>query len=1155
MPPPSVFLLIVTLTYLPDPALLVQVISFDLVEEQDVNVAVGSITDCLELDEEKTDDLLASLRYSFLPHGYPHSSLFRITDGKGEIFAVERIDREEICGFAMSCSLKLELVVQSSTLQLFKKVRVIVVVIDVNDNAPTFPSTSVALDISESVSVNSSFAVEGAIDPDTGRNALQTYDILRADGVFDLDIKKNLDGGSVVNLIVRETLDRERRDFYRIYLMAKDGGIPRKSSLLMVNITVTDINDNAPEFAFAQYNATVKEVVSIGHVVLRITASDADASISWRPFYRISPLQSGEARKFFNMNPRTGEITVISSLSEIQGRKLKFVVECVDGDTPPLVGQSEVEIFVQDTENTEPVINLNLLNSGMVSESHKLGTVVAHLAASDPDSGRNGYVKCSIVSSTFAIQNLDVSEYKVTLKRFLDRESEGEVGGIITCQDEGEPPLNITESFTMTVLDENDNKPTFTKEVYEVTIEENNQPNVTLLQVTALDSDYGDNGKVHYSIIEGRNSGVTISQQGEITALLSFDREDKVQIPLTILAQDNGTPSLNSTATVVINLQDVNDVAPTFSQSIYSFEIPENTPRGTQVGKVSVYDLDDGRNGEVFLSIELLFEDIESFPISVTQTGELKTTRPLDRERENHFEFAILATDKGREPITSTAKIFVDVNDKNDNVPVLFFPSAMNDTISVAYNTDPGTVVMNIDAIDNDAGDNGKLEYVLTSIERVEIRLEDVEFDDQTEEELFSLDPETGEITLFRYPTLDDLGVYSLNVMVRDHGTVSLSTNTTLILEIAASNETIVALLTGTAESNNNTTIVTALGCLTGLVIVVVVVIIFTVRMVDRERTLKRQQQLHVKVEPRDGDLKYDGEILESGHKLKRSLSSPRLSSQVSHGWKFLSAWHLGSGDSNKLAAAHNWARNKEQEELDMKVFSRKEALQYKVNLFDRWGIIALEKTELNISCLVIGAGIPSLSPKSLWGFYSPGNNSPFKGEPLNPFKGRSPFLEALCSGNSTDRKLLPTDDNTPEPEYSVVIRPNKEKFDCMQSRRLLPKLDEISLPSDELYADYCSLDTIKEEPESPYRETDFHFEPPVPKLRQPKKLPRNIGILKDNEGQGLIRAKSRNDLRMPGDSSDEETLKRASVDSVNLKCGDSVIFDLDLQKVDDIFV
>ncbi|XP_071088113.1 protocadherin-11 X-linked-like [Haliotis cracherodii] len=1102
MPLPSVLILLVTLTLLPDPAHLVQVISFDLVEEQGVNVAVGSVTDSLELEEEKTDELLTSLRYSLLPQGYPDSSLFRITDGKGEIFAVEKIDREEICGFAKSCNLNLELVVQSSTFQLFKKVRVNIVVVDVNDNAPTFPSKSVSLDISESVSVNSSFAVEGAIDPDTGRNALQTYDILRADGVFDLDIKKNLDGGSVVNLIVRETLDRERKDFYRIYLMAKDGGIPRKSSLLMVNITITDINDNAPVFPFAQYNVTVEEVVSVGHVVLSITASDADANVNWRPFYRLSPLQSGEARKYFNMNPGTGEITVISPLSEIQGRKLKFVVECVDGDTPPLVGQSEVEIFVQDTENTEPVINLNLLNGGVVSESYRLGTVVAHLAASDLDSGRNGYVKCSIDSSTFEIQNLDVNEYKVTLKRFVDRETESEVGGTITCQDEAEPPLNTTTSFVMTIFDENDNIPTFTQEVYEVTVEENNKPDLILLQVTAFDPDFGDNGKIHYSITEGRDSGVKISQQGEITALLSFDREDKAQIVLTIMARDNGTPCHNSTATVLINLQDVNDVAPTFSQSIYSFETPENLPRGTQVGKVSVYDLDDGRNGELFLSIELLFEDIESFPISVTQTGELKTTRPLDREMESHFEFVVLATDKGREPITSTAKIFVDVDDRNDNAPVLFFPSEMNDTIFVTYNTDPGTGLVTIDAIDKDAGDNGKLEYILVSIERVEIRLEDVDFDDQTKDELFSLDSETGTITLTRYPTLDDLGVYSLDIMVRDQGMVSLSTNTTLIVEVVASNETIVALLTGTAESNNNTTIVTALGCLTGLVIVVVIVIIFTIRMIDRERTLKRERQLHVKVEPRDVDVKYDGEMLDSGHKLKRSLSSPRLSSHVSHGWKFLSAWHLGSGDSSKLTAAHNWARNK----------TRK---------------VSADSNDSGTS----------------------GSDSGKGGSDDDNHSNETSSLQ----GHSTDRKLLATDDCPPEPEYSVVIRPNKEKYDCMQSRRLLPKLDEISLPGDELYADYCSLDTIKEEPESPYKEIGFHFEPPVPKLRQPKKLPRNV--LKDNDGQGLIRAKSRSDLRMSGDSSDEETLKRASVDGVNLKCGDSVIFDLDLQKVDDIFV
>ena len=854
-------------------------------EELPVNTSVGRVS---YLPGNETLDNGTVLKYSFLPQGYPHTKLFTLDASTGQLSTSVVLDREELCGFFVKCTLSLEIAIQSTHQQIFQKIKVIVDVLDINDNAPMFPSKSIMLNIAESVSVNSTFAIPGAVDKDVGRNSLQTYDIIRGEGVFDISIKKKLDGGSVVSLMVTEPLDREVRDFYRVYVMAKDGGIPRRSSLLMLNISILDVNDNAPEFSSSVYTISIKEVTAPGSVILQVTATDRDSEKYWKPVYRFSALQAGEFRLYFTINSSTGQIKVISPLTQIQATRVQFVVECVDGGQPPFVAQAKVQIDILDTVNSAPIINLNVLSGGRVSELADVGTVVAHVLAVDPDSGRNGLVKCFVDSDVFDIHALDVHDYKITTARRLDREVRAWYNISVVCEDAGRPTLTSTKFFAVEVEDENDNSPRFSQFAYELKLMENNPVNHVLLQLTATDPDTGANGNISYSIPDGKKYGVSVSQSGKVIAERPFDREVSSQIRFLVVASDAGSPPRSANVTVILNIEDVNDFTPTFSQDRFVFALEENLPAGVNLGTVLPVDKDEGVNKELVLNIELPFYEFDNFPFVITSNGDLVTNREVDREARSEYVFSVIATDKGEPPLSSSTQVVVDIIDVNDNAPVVLLPNKTNYSVSISDLTEPGSAITSILAVDNDTGSNGHLQYYLAP---------------ESDHDLFHLDEESGDVYLKRHIDASHKGVYPLSVMVKDQGVPFKWANVSLEITIASDNQTV---LSRRHQATENTTIALIMGSITGVIAICVIVTIIFIRRSDGSWQVKASRGEEPEGANNSGEDAASSATVADTDASKDNPTARKDQSQVSQGWHFLPGVAVDPGTASARSSQSN---------------------------------------------------------------------------------------------------------------------------------------------------------------------------------------------------------------------------------------------------------
>ncbi|ESO93926.1 hypothetical protein LOTGIDRAFT_209451 [Lottia gigantea] len=598
-------------------------VTFRVDEEKPNGTFVGNISDSSDLQTLLSDEVLGSLKYSFLVQGYPHSALFIIVNNTGIIYTSKVLDRETLCGFSDSCDLNLEVAVQSTISQFFRKEKVNVILNDVNDNKPEYSSSSVQVEISESVSVNSSYQLEAAVDRDIGNNSLKGYRLISDSDVFGLKTVQTLDGGSVVSLVVIKLLDHEKRDRYNVTVIAHDGGSPPMSSSLLVNIKIIDVNDNSPVFSSPAYNISVNEISAIDSVVVTLSATDADTSANGVALYRFSPLLRGDITKYFSINSTNGDVTVRSPLDLVQGKTMKGVVECIDHGSPPLIAQTLLTINIADTTNDRPSINLNLLADGKVSEYAQPGTTVAHVAVLDPDTGRNGIVRCLLQSKVFELQGLDVDEYKIIVARGIDRETDSSFDVTLTCVDAGEPPLNRSVSFNVQVKDENDNNPLFSKSIYRGNITENNMIGDVVLKVSASDIDTGLNGKIKFSSPE-----------------------------------------------VIIDVKDANDNKPIIiapSGLNNSVSLPYTTPENTLLVAVSARDADFEDNGDVSYLFAPGTPGQNVFQIG-SRNGLLKTKRELKIEDVGSYNLVVLATDGGVPPLVANVSIEVVVFSSNETM-------------------------------------------------------------------------------------------------------------------------------------------------------------------------------------------------------------------------------------------------------------------------------------------------------------------------------------------------------------------------------------------------------------------------------------------------------------------------------------------------------
>lgn len=172
-----------------------------------------------------------------------------------------------------------------------------------------------------------------------------------------------------------------------------------------------------------------------------------------------------------------------------------------------------------------------------------------------------------------------------------------------------------------------------------------------------------------------------------------------------------------SQADIVIEIENINEHAPQFTESSFTFFVNENSPFNTTVGFIQAHDQDTfGDYGKVFYE---LLNGQDRFAIE-KETGRIYTTSKnpnveLDREAIDSFYMNIEAIDGGG--LRTSVQLIIKLNDVNDNSPefVHGMKSKSNETNFLVgwidENSSKWLESVKVKALDRDIGKNGQVVY------------------------------------------------------------------------------------------------------------------------------------------------------------------------------------------------------------------------------------------------------------------------------------------------------------------------------------------------------------------------------------------------------------------------------------------------------------
>ncbi|XP_045205781.2 protocadherin-9-like isoform X2 [Mercenaria mercenaria] len=832
------------------------------VEEEKGSEYIGNVGEDYDLRSTMTQEEYSNLVYRILSSGNSFAHFFRIEYTTGKLFTKEPIDRDNLthCSRTLNCVISLDIAVQATIGAFFRKINVDINVIDLNDNSPVFPKGRDSATFLENSVEGTSASIDGAQDSDSGNNTVVRYYVDTPDVPFDVMLEKMPDGSSTVKIVVNGKLDREEKDFYQIRLVAEDGGDPKRTGAIVVDINIEDMNDNSPQFDRPFYNVTLNEDMAINTVFETISATDDDAGQNGQVEYRISANQNDAITKTYAIDPTSGELSVISQLVYIPNVLTQIFVDASDKGAQPRTTQIPVYVNIIDSSNNPPEINVNILQGNInarISEYANVGAPVAHIAVIDGDTGRNGKVECIGISDNFGLERYETNEYKAVVTKPLNRELVQTHEVTIVCRDSGSPPLNSTTSFLVVVVDQNDNPPRFSQGTYFAKAEENNLVGDVVAAVSATDIDTGNNSKIEYKLLSTGGYSFWIDPDlGEIRANFRLDRENVTKIEIIVEAQDNGNPKMSATSTVVLSVTDQNDNYPIFSQPNYEFFVLEGVPHNTTVDQLTATDKDYRENGTVSFSFDT--SPPASFPFSLYSDGTVKMIRTLDREKQGVYKFTVVASDQSDKPLSSSVTVTVIVLDVNDNAPVFVFPDVDNNTATIPLSSAPDSVTIVVVATDIDADSNGEVSYTIL---------------DNNMTSLFYIESVNGvgNLRLRRAPGASEPLQYTLRIKAMDNGKPSQSSIQLLTIVFAKDAEE--------PSNRQNFLIAISLGCVTVVLSIAIVLTIYLIRRHDRLRTKSSahfNDRADMEIVP--GDMKHREELGSTSSGSKESLKKVSFS-------------------------------------------------------------------------------------------------------------------------------------------------------------------------------------------------------------------------------------------------------------------------------------
>ena len=278
---------------------------------------------------------------------------------------------------------------------------------------------------------------------------------------------------------------------------------------------------------------------------------------------------------------------------------------------------------------------------------------------------------------------------------------------VVYATDQGQDPNTGSTTVNVQVIDINDNDPEISG-VYDTEVSEDAITNTAVFMIEASDIDSGDNGLLNYSITDGNINGDFKIDPGTgyIQVYNSLNRERTAVYHLEITVTDSGTPARNAIRSATVTILDINDNHPIFDHTTYHFNVSEDVPVETPVGRVTATDADTGVNAALRYMIGSFIEgDSNHFKVD-GESGVLKTSGLLDRENADLYVFIYRAIDGGSPALTATTTVSITIGDFDDQIPEFenFFYSA-----HTLENQPIGTSILTVVTSDKDFGPNAEI--------------------------------------------------------------------------------------------------------------------------------------------------------------------------------------------------------------------------------------------------------------------------------------------------------------------------------------------------------------------------------------------------------------------------------------------------------------
>ncbi|XP_065410894.1 protocadherin alpha-6-like [Chrysemys picta bellii] len=500
---------------------------------------------------------------------------------------------------------------------------------------------------------------------------------------------------------------------------------------------------------------------------------------------RMFRMVSNGRRDCFEVNLQNGVLFVNSRVDreELCGQSPLCAIDLeVIVDKPLRIFHVEVEI--QDINDNAPAFSVNEQNLSIAESLTLPGSRFPLEGASDADIGTNSLLTYKLSPSEYFTIKVQTNEEQskslvLVLKQSLDREETPAHHVLLSATDGGKPELTGTVQLLITVLDVNDNVPSFNQSSYKVRLLENAANGTMIMKVNATDLDEGINKDILYTLRGVTQPSVSAtfridSNTGEISVNGELDFENTKLHEVRVEATDKGNFPLSGHCNVFIEVLDVNDNIPELAVTSLSLPVPEDAPPGTVVALISVSDRDSGDNGKVTCSIppNLPFRLVSTFK----NYHSLVLAEAVDRERVSEYKILVTARDEGAPSLSASSSILVPIADVNDNAPA--FPQPVY-TVFVKENNPPGAHLFTVSASDPDLRENAFVSYSV--VER--------SVGEQPLSSYISVHSESGHIYALQPFDYEELQVLQFQVSARDAGFPSLCGNVTVQVFVLDEND------------------------------------------------------------------------------------------------------------------------------------------------------------------------------------------------------------------------------------------------------------------------------------------------------------------------------------------------------------------------------